>query len=152
MCRPGLAKAGERDRDGHVAATADAQPGLGEQILDDAGVAAGQRRGGAGRRRRQGAEPLEQAFGLAALRIAPDPDRDLAAGEHPGQLGDGRRGLGGVLDRVERSDDVKRRLPEGQLLDVADPQIRRRRALPGDGKQFWRRIHPGHGCAAAGGA
>ena len=52
---------------------------------------------------------------------------------------------------VERGDEVKRLIVERQLLDVADPQVGRRRALPGNVKQPGGRIHPGDGRAAAGG-
>jgi hypothetical protein len=74
-------------------------------------------------------QPGEQALGLASPRIAPDTDRDLAAGAaNPGQLGDRRGWIDRVLDRVERGDNVEHAAVERQTLDVTTPQIGRRRA------------------------
>ena len=124
--RPGLVQVGELRPDRHLGARADGQPCLGHQVLDDAGVAARERRRGA---RRGGASERNRVerLRLAPLRVTPDPDRHLTAGrDHPGQLGDRDRRVDGVLDGVERGDRVEAPLLERQLLDVADPQVRSR--------------------------
>src|SRR6516225_1437024 len=87
----------------------DGEAGLGEQVLDDALVTAGEWRRRSGRWRCERAQPSKESLGFAALGVAPDADRYLSAGlAHAGEFLDCVGRVGGVLDRVERGDDVER--------------------------------------------
>jgi hypothetical protein len=71
-------------------------------------------------------------------------DEAAAGPEHPGQLGEGARRVGDVVEHPRRHRAVELARGEAQLLDVADPRVDAAAARELD--HPWRDVHGHHLC------
>ncbi len=92
--------------------------------------------------RRERAQAREQRVGLAACRIAPDTDSDGAALDRHTRANSATAVAGsvGVLDRVERGDDVEAVVRVRQCVDVAGRKVAVGHSFASDAEQALARV------------